>query len=380
VEVVRRRIQFDDDPDGFGEMYAASLNELTKHLSNARTLVKRVVITEEQRLEIANQARRLELEGLRAELAVLRTVRCAAAWDNRLALEQRDLDEAWRMCLGHRWPETHSPTSAPPPPPSVRKFSPAATLRTSGAPNNSLPDPKELTKPKMSPNQLLRDWVNGGFDRFQSNELKPHSGAADAATPGTINWVATLVSSVKGGWPARRKIRLNYYTTRRRPKLWCFLDASRSTGMSQFLSAARDSLIDLTVSFRSLRWDLLLLWDSEIKWTTKNGSFRSFKKALTQLNDARGKSLIFESINYLHRAILRQGSIAQDRVIIVSDGLASPQPGQDHRHTAPRLRQYLWRITSIGVSTAWLYPSQRRGLSRWLHKIFKGLPVTGFEL
>lgn len=116
VEVVRRRIQFDDDPDGFAKIYAAPLNELTKRLSNARMLVKRVVVSDEQRLEIANQARRLQLEGLRAELAVLRTARCAAVWENRLALEQRDLDEAWRLCLGHRRSEDRGPTSAASPP------------------------------------------------------------------------------------------------------------------------------------------------------------------------------------------------------------------------------------------------------------------------
>lgn len=231
----------------------------------------------------------------------------------------------------------------------------------------------------MSPNQLLRDWVDGGFDRFQSSELKARSGAVGTARRGAINWVATLVCSVKGGSPAKRKIRLNYYTAQRRPTLWCFLDASRSTAMSQFLSAARDSLIDLAVRFRSFRWDLLLLRDSQIKWMIKNGSSRSFKRALTQLNNARGKSHIFESLNHLHRAMLRQSSIAQDRVIIVSDGLASPQPGEDHRHTARRLHQCLWRITRIGVATAWLYPSQKRGLSRWLHKICKGLPVIRFE-
>jgi magnesium chelatase subunit I len=379
MEVVRRRIQFDDDPDGFVEMYAASLNELTTRLNNARTLVKRVGVSDEQRLEIANQARRLQLEGLRAELAVLRTARCAAAWENRLAIEKRDLDEAWQMCLGHRQSKNHSPTSAPSPPPSVRKFSPAATQRTSVAPINSLPDPRQLTEPKMSPHQPLRDWVTG-VDRPQSDELKICSGAVGAARRGAINWVATLLAGVQGERPTGRKVRLRYHTFRRRPKLWCFLDASRSTGMSQFLSAARDSLMDLAVRVRSLRWDLLLLHDGQIKWTVKNGNSRSFEKALTQINNARGKSHIFESINYLHRAILRQGNIAQDKVIIVSDGLASPDPGEDHRQTAPRLHQHLWRITRMSAPTVWLYPSRKRGLSRWLHKVFKGLPVTSIEL
>jgi Mg-chelatase subunit ChlI len=380
MEVVRRRIQFDDDPDCFVEMYADSLKELTARMDKAQTLFKRVIVSDEKRLEIASQARRLQLDGLRAELAVLRTVRCAAAWDNRLTVEQRDLDEAWRMCLGHRQPENRSPTSTSSRPDSARKFTPGPTQTISVAPINALPDPRELTEPKTSPHRPLRDWFNSGSDRFQNDELKPRSGAAGAHRRGAINWIATLLSSVKGGWPVNRRFRLSYYSVKRRPKLWCFLDASRSTGMSQFLSAARDALIDLAVSRRPFRYALLLLRDSQIEWPVKNGSGRSFKMALFGINDARGKSYIFKSLNFLHRAILRQGNIDRDRVIIVSDGLASPEAGEDHRHTGPRLRQSLWRITRMGVSTAWLHHSKKRASSRWLRKIFEGLRVTGIEL
>src|SRR5580658_1695941 len=61
VEVVRRRIQFDDDADAFVEMYAASLADLTKRLARARTLVKTVAVSEDQRVEIANRARELQV-------------------------------------------------------------------------------------------------------------------------------------------------------------------------------------------------------------------------------------------------------------------------------------------------------------------------------
>jgi Mg-chelatase subunit ChlI len=159
VEVVRRRIQFDDDPDGFMEMHAASLADLADRLTKARSLVKSVTVSEEQRLKIANQARELQVEGLRAELAVLRTARCAAAWENRSKIESRDLDEAWRMCLGHRRPENRPPAQAPPTSPPGQRFNPPFSARTSVAPINSLPDPKRLPEAKPSANQPLRDWA-----------------------------------------------------------------------------------------------------------------------------------------------------------------------------------------------------------------------------
>jgi len=400
VEVVRRRIQFDDSPDEFLQLQAASLADLAKRLTSARTMVRRVAVSEEQRHEIANQAKRLQLEGLRAELAVLRTARCAAAWEDRSTIEERDLNEAWRMCLGHRRTENRGPTPISAPPASGNKFTPPAAQRTSVAPINSLSEPKPLPEPKLLPHQLLRDWSSQDSTRTQIHEPKVSAGTGDGVRRGTINWIATLLNSVLAStvldrspvlaphgdrFPVLtprgdRKIRLIYHSIRRRRRVWCFLDASRSTGMSCCLSRARDSLLDLATHFRSRRWDLLLLQDNQIKWITKKGSYYSFKKALDQVNTACGKSYIFESLHYLHRAILKEGCTAGDRLIIVSDGLASLEFGRVHRDTPSRLRNYLRRITRTGVSAAWLYPSHERALLRWLQKVLDGSPVTGIKL
>jgi magnesium chelatase subunit D len=377
VEVVRRRIRFDDDPDTFVEMYAASLADLAKRLARARTLVKAVTVSEEQRVEIANRARELQVEGLRAELAVLRTARCAAAWEDRAKIEQRDLDEAWRMCLGHRCPENHSQPPAPPSPPPGHRFNPSFAPRTSVAPINSLPDPKRLPEAKPFANRSLRNWAKNLFVGVPIREARVASGTSEASR-GSINWIATLLSSVPINKISR--IRLRYHSVRRRPRVWCFLDASRSTGMSRCLSAARDSLIDLAGYFRSRRWNLLLLRDNQVRWILKQSGFRSFRTVLTQVDSAGGKSYLFQSLNSLHRTILKNGPTAHDRVVIVSDGLATLEAGQRHRDTPSRLGHYLRRIIKLNVSTAWLYPSTERALASWLQKILGGLPVTSIKL
>jgi Mg-chelatase subunit ChlI len=46
VEVVRRRIQFDDDPQSFIKMHAASLTDLAERITKARTLVQSVEVAE----------------------------------------------------------------------------------------------------------------------------------------------------------------------------------------------------------------------------------------------------------------------------------------------------------------------------------------------
>jgi Mg-chelatase subunit ChlI len=378
VEVVRRRIQFDDDPESFIQTHAASLRDLAERVTKARTLVKGVTVSEEQRLEIANRARELQVEGLRAELAVLRTARCAAAWENRSKIEPRDLDEAWRMCLGHRHLENRPFTRAPSPPPPGQRFNPPLAQRTSHAPTNSLPNPKRLTEATPSLNQRLRDWAKNQLPGVQSRGARLASGISDESPHGAINWIATLLNSIR--FSKTSSINLRYYSLRRRPRVWCFLDASRSTGMSRCLSAARDSLIDLATHCRSPRWNLLLLRDNQIKWVLKHSSFRSFGGVLGQLNTAGGKSYLFQSLHSLHRAILKHGPNSHDRVVIVSDGLATLEAGQNYRDTPSRLRHSLRRITQLNVSTAWLYPSAERALARWLQKVLRGLPVTGIKL
>ncbi|MFZ0502332.1 MAG: AAA family ATPase [Chthoniobacterales bacterium] len=375
VEVVRRRIQFDDDPEGFVDLYAGSLRDLAECLAKARKIVKSVTISEEQRLDIANQARVLQVEGLRAELAVLRTARCAAAWENRSKIEQRDLDEAWRMCLGHRRPENWPAAPVPPAPPPGQRFNPPLSMRTSVAPINSLPDPKQLPEASPAANQPLRDWAKNISVPLRGREARV---ASEAISHGSINWIASLLSSVP--FSKSSGIRLRYYSVRRRPRVWCFLDASRSTGMSRCLSAARDSLIDLANYFRSRRWNLLLLRDNQIGWIIKESSFRSFSKVLARVDDAGGKSYLFQSLRSLHRVVLKRGPTTGDRVVIVSDGLASLEAGQHHRDTPSRLRHYLRRITQLNVSTAWLYPSTERALTRWLQRILHGTPVTSIKL
>jgi len=377
VEVVRRRIQFDDDPESFIKMHAASVTDLADRLTKARTLVKSVTVSEEQRLEIANQARELQVEGLRAELAVLRTARSAAAWENRSKIEPRDLDEGWRMCLGHRRLENRPPAPAPSPPPPGRRFNPPLAQSTSAAPINSLPDPKRLPGPKVSPHQPLRDWARNLFVDSRGRDLR---GAAETVPRGTVDWITTLLKSLTIGKFSDRKIRLRYRSIRRRPRVWCFLDASRSTGMSGCLSAARDSLIDLATHFRSRRWNLLLLRDNHVKWLVKQSSGCSFRNILTQVESASGRSYLFQSLHRLHRAILKQGPATQDRVVIVSDGLASLEAGRRHGETPSRLRHYLRRITQMNIPAAWLYPSSEPALVRWLQKILRGMPVTSIKL
>ena len=108
-EIVRLRMDYDDDPSSFVEEHREKMQRLREQILNTRNSFKNVEITENLRTEVAEKAVSLNLEGVRAELGILRTARCAAAWRGDVVISEDDLEEAWILCLGHRQ-EQHTPT------------------------------------------------------------------------------------------------------------------------------------------------------------------------------------------------------------------------------------------------------------------------------
>jgi len=191
----------------------------------------------------------------------------------------------------------------------------------------------------------------------------------------------TLAASARGGWlENRRMITICRRTSSQGEHIWCFLDASRSTGMNQFLSRARDFLAGTVSSARSGKFHLLLLNKGEVRWQCRNATFRGFTRGLGRLKEAGGKSLIVEALTALHRRIIANRNAAKNRVLILSDGLASPCSGEQAPDTMLRLRRVVRRIVLNGALTAWIAPAPKRGLKRWLPRLLRGLPVSHFAI
>ena len=94
-EIVRLRMNFDDDPLSFLEEHKGKLEQLREQILQARKHFKNVKIREQLRTEVAERAVSLNLEGVRAELGIIRTARCAAAWRRDVEISEDDLEEAF---------------------------------------------------------------------------------------------------------------------------------------------------------------------------------------------------------------------------------------------------------------------------------------------
>jgi Mg-chelatase subunit ChlI len=102
VEVLRRRIYFEQDSDGFAAAYAEAEEDLAARIIAARARYDQVKYTEKDMYTIAALTSSFKVDGHRADIVILRTARAHAAYDGRLQINDRDILVAAELALPHR--------------------------------------------------------------------------------------------------------------------------------------------------------------------------------------------------------------------------------------------------------------------------------------
>ena len=111
MEVVRRRMAFDADPEAFAREYAESERALTDRIQGAQKLVAEVELSDAALLKIAEVCAAFEVDGMRADLVTARTAVAHAAWHGRSRVTTQDVRAAARLSLPHR--RRRNPFDAP---------------------------------------------------------------------------------------------------------------------------------------------------------------------------------------------------------------------------------------------------------------------------
>jgi Mg-chelatase subunit ChlI len=377
VEIVARRMEFEDAPATFLERFAEPARVLNARIREARKAVRSVTITDAQRRLVAQRAGQLRLEGLRAELAVLRTARCAAAFYGRRELSPADLEEAWELCLGHReHPNEPGTLPSPRPPLGSEKNSPGQVgPATSTLPAEARREPIPL--PPLAPDgqARLQSWFAGAVDFSRRMRQTRFPGPVEGTTRGPIDWVASLAATRihAGSQEKQRRWVLRTRTAGRRPGVWVFLDASRSTGIGHFLQRACGQLIPVIKLKAGLkvRFHVLVLQHGTTRWLVRNGSATRTRNLLHTLGQTAGKSFLSEALNALRRIQYRRRDAEYDPLVICSDGFLSPRPGENPHRAVQRFRSVLGSLTGKR-KTAWLYPVPKRSAAGWLPRLTAG--------
>ncbi|GAB3477819.1 putative cobaltochelatase [Nocardiopsis coralliicola] len=111
VEVVRRRMAFDAEPEAFTERYRPAEKALAERIAAARDAVRTVRLSDAALTKIAEVCAAFEVDGLRADLVTARTAVAHAAWEGRGAVTRADIRRAALLALPHR--RRRAPFDAP---------------------------------------------------------------------------------------------------------------------------------------------------------------------------------------------------------------------------------------------------------------------------
>ncbi|WP_069172232.1 putative cobaltochelatase [Streptomyces griseus] len=111
VEVVRRRLAYDDDPAAFAARWADEEGALRERIVAARALLPRVVLGDGVLRQIAATCAAFEVDGMRADIVMARTATALAAWAGREEVTVEDVRQAALLALPHR--RRRNPFDAP---------------------------------------------------------------------------------------------------------------------------------------------------------------------------------------------------------------------------------------------------------------------------
>ncbi|TQM83448.1 magnesium chelatase subunit D [Saccharothrix saharensis] len=102
TEVVRRRLAYEADPEGFAARWAEADRELARRIVAARERLADVVLPDAELRRIAAICAAFEVDGMRADLVVARTATAHAAWRGAVEVAEEDVEAAVRLALPHR--------------------------------------------------------------------------------------------------------------------------------------------------------------------------------------------------------------------------------------------------------------------------------------
>ena len=102
VEVIRRRIAYERDPDAFAEMYAAEQKHLRTQILEARARVPGVTVPDAVLDYAAQISLTLGVDGHRADITLIKAGIAHAALSGRSAVTAEDLQRVSRLVLAHR--------------------------------------------------------------------------------------------------------------------------------------------------------------------------------------------------------------------------------------------------------------------------------------
>jgi magnesium chelatase subunit D len=192
VEVVRRRMAYEADPEGFAARYADDDAELARRIAAARALVSDVVLPDVELRRIAALCAAFDVDGMRADLVVARTAVAHAAWRGAEGVTEEDIRVAAELALPHR--RRRDPFDDP-------GLDPDQLDEALDQARESSADPE----PEPEPDPPGGGMTDEAPDPAAPQHNSPSSGSRTSAPPAaTFRTKALVVPGIGDGAPGRR--------------------------------------------------------------------------------------------------------------------------------------------------------------------------------
>lgn len=102
VEIMSRRLRFEEDPAAFIEEYRGQEEDLRARILRAKEMLGGIELPENVLRLVAGLSMALGVDGHRGDITMLKTARALAAWEGRAKVEEEDIKRAAKLALPHR--------------------------------------------------------------------------------------------------------------------------------------------------------------------------------------------------------------------------------------------------------------------------------------
>jgi len=276
VEIVRRREEFDLNSNDFCDAYQDQQQQLIARIQTARESLTRVTCSIEIRRQIAQRCSDANVDGLRADLVWYRAALTHAAWCEKSAVDELDLNAVCDLVLSHR---RKSKSDEPPPSnnhdngSNLKGKNETAYARPPSTSSNQSDHEKQGSWGSMAPQaqstQFSQPLENNKIESQNSanNPLFQDIGKQKGVTCGgrhrgqklssSANWFNTLIANA-GAWPPNK---LSYKPAQSGKAVLHFilLDTSASTLAHNGFARAKGIILNLAQQAYTKREQLCIL-------------------------------------------------------------------------------------------------------------------------
>ncbi|MDH5460077.1 MAG: AAA family ATPase, partial [Candidatus Bathyarchaeota archaeon] len=102
IEIVKRNMEFEVDPERFVEKYGVHLEKLKSKIIQAKKILSEVEVSEKLVAVICEACLELKVDGMRPDIVIAKTAKTLAAFENKAAVALEHILKSAELALNHR--------------------------------------------------------------------------------------------------------------------------------------------------------------------------------------------------------------------------------------------------------------------------------------